>query len=76
MSLLQQQRAESGVAVWSYTRQEFVPFFPCPGEKRVRLDVFDGLENYGVYAVEYQADGSFITADPAVELKDWELSLS
>lgn len=46
----------TGVAVWCYSRQEFVPFVPCPGERRVRLDVHDGLQNYGVYAVLYVED--------------------
>jgi hypothetical protein len=47
---------ESGVAVWSYTKQAFIEFVPCPGEKRVRIDVHEDLENYAVYRVRYGED--------------------
>jgi hypothetical protein len=40
------------VAVWHYPTQQFITHCPCPGEKRVRIDVHDDLENYAVYAVE------------------------
>lgn len=79
---LDEEIRSSGVAVWHFRKQEFVPFIPCPGEKRVRLDVHDSLDNYGVYAATYAEDGTFSVSGPAdnptgdpVEL-NWVLSLS
>lgn len=40
------------VAVWSFDEQCFIPHCSCPGEKRVRIDVHDSLDNYAVYPVE------------------------
>ena len=67
--------SDTGVAVWHYTSQRFVEFYPCPGEKRVRLDVFDDLSNYAVYSVEYTSEYMFNikSMDP---LTDWVIDLS
>lgn len=73
MSTLQQQIEESGVGVWHYARQCFVPHIPCPGEERVRIDVFDGLENYGVYRGVWS--GSTFTLSSREPL-NWRIDLS
>ena len=66
---------ETGVAVWRFDSQEFIPFIPCPGEKRVRVDVHDELCNYAVFSVKYTGDQSFdVLLD--LPLRDWVLSLS
>lgn len=47
---------DSGVAVWGFREQRFIPFVPCPGEERVRIDVFGSEslgEDYAVYEVDY-----------------------
>ena len=55
LSLLARQTVESGVAVWDKANEEFIPFIPCPGEKRVRLDVFgrDLDEEFDIISVKY-----------------------
>jgi hypothetical protein len=80
---LAQDIKDSGVGVWHYGKQDFVSFIPCPGEKRVRLDVFDGLHNYGVFPVEYhevRIEGSTthtrFTVMGERELSDWQIDLS
>jgi hypothetical protein len=75
MSVLEKAIIESGVAVWHYAKQEFVPFIPCPGERRIRLDVFDGLDNYGVFPVVYRDNGTF-DIQSREELTGWEICLS
>jgi hypothetical protein len=65
----------TAVAVWSFNHQRFVYFIPCPGEKRVRIDVHDGVHNYAVYPAIYHDNGTFdVTSDEA--LADWTISLS
>lgn len=73
----------SGVGVWSYPDQNFVSFVPCPGEKRVRIDVFDDLDNYDVYAGYYESTGDGVafvvfgetdeTGEYAKPLEDWQI---
>lgn len=48
----------TAVAVWSFNHQRFVYFIPCPGEKRVRIDVHDGVHNYAVYPAIYHDNGT------------------
>jgi hypothetical protein len=67
---------DSGVAVWSFPRQTFVTFIPCPGEKRVRIDAHDSLENYAVFAVEYCAHTINVIGDPTKPLTDWQICYS
>jgi hypothetical protein len=79
LSLLDRHTIESGVAVWSVPRQEFVPFIPCPGEERVRLDVHDDLSNYRVHRVEYlyvEGDGTLRFRLLSPEPLDWRIDLS
>lgn len=65
---------ETGVAVWSYRDQRFIPFCPCPGENRVRIDVFDDLDNYAVFSVTYTGDNTFdFHGDPNKPLRDWAI---
>ena len=69
------------VAVWHYGRQEFVPHFPCPGEKRVRIDVHDSLDDYDVFPVT-RPDGQqpfqsgIINVISQTPLADWRIDLS
>jgi hypothetical protein len=67
----------TGVAVWDYNKQKFIPFIPCPGQKRVRIDVFDSLDNYAGFPVNYKEDGSFdFLGDPSSPCNDWEINYS
>lgn len=68
--------SKTEVAVWSFNSQCFVPFAQCENEKRVRIDVHDGVDNYAVYPAIYRGDdGAFdLASDEA--LWDWEISLS
>jgi hypothetical protein len=64
------------VRVWSYPQQCFIPHIPCEGERRVRLDVHDSLDNYAVFEVEcVHEDGSFDIASTQ-PLTDWRIDLS
>jgi len=63
-------------AVWSYKEQGFVYFIPCPGEKRVRLDVFDDLKNYDVYEVSHEEGDTIFLKEPVQPLKDWRIDYS
>lgn len=72
---------ETGVAVWSFNQQKFVPFVPTQrGEKRVRIDVFDGVENYAVYSARYTDETHFDLGGPrgktAKPLTDWLIDLT
>lgn len=68
------------VAVWHYGRQEFIAHIPCEGEKRVRIDVYDGLENYAVFEVTSDDPNPLnprmvnIVSDKP--LTDWRIDLS
>lgn len=66
---------ETGVAVWSYTRQEFIAFIPCPGEKRVRIDVHEPLTAYAVFPASYTGPNTF-DLKSVTPLSDWEISYS
>jgi hypothetical protein len=57
MSLLEEIK-KSGVAVWHKPTRKFIFFIPCPGEKRVRLDVHDDLDNYVVVKAKYRDDAT------------------
>lgn len=65
---------ETGVGVWSYSLQKFIPFIPCPGEKRVRVDFFGDLDDLVVWRVEYQGNLLFSQGDSP--LPDWVVSYS
>lgn len=75
MNLFDKQR-KTGVAVWSYEKQRFIDFVPCPGEKRVRIDAYDGIHNYAVYAVRYGKGRMVFPIEPVVPLTDWEIDLT
>lgn len=64
---------ETIVQVWDYTRKQFTPSIRCPGEKRVRVDVYQPLEDLAVYEVKTNPNGSFY---PIGLLEDWSISLS
>ena len=71
---LNEEIKNSGVAVFHLIHKQYVPFIPCPGEKRVRLDVFDCLDNYAVVKVRYFDDLSFQPISTNTE--DWRIDLS
>lgn len=71
MTLYDRMR-ESGVGVWSYTRQQFIDFVPCPGEKRVRIDVHDPLEDYAVFKVRY-GEGRMVYPDDGNDPLPWRI---
>ena len=62
------------VAVWHYGKQTFVSHIPCEGEKRVRIDVHDSLDNYDVFPVETRNGMVFTKSDKP--LTDWRIDLS
>lgn len=62
------------VAVWDYRRQCFIGHFPCEGEKRVRIDVHDSLDNYDVFEVEQYLGMTIVKSK--VPLADWRIDLS
>jgi hypothetical protein len=66
---------QTGVAVWSFTKQKFVPFIPCPGEKRVRIDEHEPLCNFAVYEAIYSGPQTF-DLKSLTPLADWEISYS
>jgi hypothetical protein len=66
--------SKTQVGVWDYARQKFIEFVPCPGEKRVRIDVYDSLDNYGVFAGTYQGR-TFVPTD-GKQLSDWQIDLT
>lgn len=65
---------DTKVGVWSYSLQRFIPFIPCPGEKRVRVDFFGDLDDLVVWPVEYRGNLVFSQGDSP--LPDWTVSLS
>jgi hypothetical protein len=70
---------EVNVGVWHFPTQQFIPFVPCPGEKRVRIDVFDGLENYAVYAGEWVGNTFYPSGKKgqiSKPLEDWRIDLT
>jgi hypothetical protein len=69
-------RMITAVAVWSYNEKRFVHHIDCKGEKRVRIDVHDGLDNYGVFEVEMTSETTFNVVTPHRPLTDWEISYS
>ena len=68
------------VEVWDYRAQQFIPSIRCPGEKRVRVDVFgeDWSEGLAVFEVRRDPDASgvFYPIDGSKPLKDWRIDLS
>ena len=64
---------KSGVAVWSFLQQQFVSFVPCSGEKRVRIDVLNDLENYAVFDGRYERVGDGLIFYPGNQLADWRI---
>ncbi len=62
---------ESGVAVWCYSKQCFVHFIPCPGEKRVRVDA-GMLSDFAVYKAVWKPSGE-ITLPSLKPLKGWAI---
>jgi hypothetical protein len=66
---------QTGVGVWSFTKQKFVPFIPCPGEKRVRIDEHEPLTNFAVFPVRYEGPQDFVY-EGAAACSDWEVSYS
>lgn len=62
------------VAVWDTVRREYTRHIPCPGEKRVRLDVHDSLDIFRVYKVKHE-NGYIILLEPK-PLADWRIDLS
>lgn len=68
------------VAVYHTLDRCFIPHIPCPGEKRVRIDVFDGLELYEVYEVTSNDPNPMnpreVTPVTARPLTDWRIDLS
>lgn len=81
LSLLARQTVESGVAVWDKTNEKFIPFIPCPGEKRVRLDVYDRdlSQEFEILPVLYtKVDGMYFEflAQTWKPLRGWTIDLS
>lgn len=68
------------VAVWHKYQRCFVPHIPCAGEKRVRIDVVDGLENYELYEVTSSDPNPMnareVTPVTGRPLTDWQIDLS
>lgn len=68
------------VAVYAKHRGCFIPHITCEGERRVRIDVHDSLDNYEVYEVTSDSTDTFsarrvqpVTGQP---LTNWEIHLS
>ena len=60
----EQDVIDAGIAVWDYVKQDFVPlydFIPCPGQKRVRVDVHGPLDNLAVFPVQYKKESDSLT---------------
>lgn len=67
---------DTQVEVWDYGAQAFVESFPCPGEKRVRVDYFGDLSNLAVFEVTRGEGREFFVIDGNRPLADWRISLS
>lgn len=69
------QMNETGVGVWDFNKQSFIRFCPCPNEKRVRIDVYDDLENYAVYPGTWEGNTFFPNTNNG-PLLDWQIDLT
>lgn len=58
----------------NFDEQRFIEFVPCPGEKRVRIDVYDPLDNYAVFAGQWL--GRTFTVSSEAPLTDWVIALT
>lgn len=65
---------ETGVGVWNFDEQRFIEFVACPAEKRVRIDVYDALDNYAVFAGTWAGRTFTISSDRP--LSDWVIDLT
>jgi hypothetical protein len=68
------------VAVWHYPSQQFITHIPCEGERRVRIDVHDSLDNYAVFEVTSNNPNPMsareVTLVSDQPLTDWQIDLS